>query len=80
LIIPSDLAGYINVNSYVDFKIKQKIIKFKIIILLHSLSDYMVLTVKRYLKIYKKYDHGTINKLKYIILAQRVATTHNATY
>jgi hypothetical protein len=35
--------------------------------LLDSLGDYIVLTLKKWL--YKKYDHGTINELKYIILA-----------
>jgi hypothetical protein len=44
-------------------------------IFLHSLYDYMVLIVKN---IYcKKYDHETINKFKYVLLAQRVIATHN---
>jgi hypothetical protein len=40
----------------------------------------MVLTIKKYLKIYKKYDHGTINKLNYIISAHKVVTIHNAAH
>jgi hypothetical protein len=46
--------------------------------LLDFLDDYMVLTLKKWL--YKKLDHGTINELKYIILAQRVVITHNASH
>jgi hypothetical protein len=46
-------------------------------ILLQSLGDYMVLTVKKCLKIYKKYNHVTINKFKYIISVQRVIAVHN---
>jgi hypothetical protein len=38
--------------------------------LLDSLSDYMVLTLKKWL--YKKSDHETINELKYTISAQKV--------
>jgi hypothetical protein len=34
-------------------------------ILLDSLDDYMILTLKKWL--YKKLDHGTINELNYII-------------
>jgi hypothetical protein len=37
------------------------------IILLSSFGDYMILTVKWCLKIYKKYDDITINEFKYII-------------
>jgi hypothetical protein len=47
-------------------------------ILVSSLGDYMVLTLKKWL--YKKSDHEIINKFKYIILAQRVVVTHNATH
>jgi hypothetical protein len=47
-------------------------------ILLDSLSDYTVLTLKKWL--YKKSDHGTINEFKYIISAQRVVVAHNATH
>jgi hypothetical protein len=36
--------------------------------------------IKKYLKIYKKYDHGIINWHKYIILAQRVITVHNVSH
>jgi hypothetical protein len=36
-------------------------------ILLHSLVDYKILKLKKCLKIYRKYYHGTINELKYII-------------
>jgi hypothetical protein len=44
--------------------------------LLYFLSDYMVLTVK-ILKIYKKLDHATINKLNFsVILAQAVVAVH----
>jgi hypothetical protein len=32
---------------------------------------------KECLKIYKKYDHGTINKLKYTISTQWVVAVHN---
>jgi hypothetical protein len=46
--------------------------------LLVPLSDYMVLTLRKGL--YKKLDHKTINELKYIISAQRVVVTHNATH
>jgi hypothetical protein len=42
------------------------------IILLHSFSDYRVLIAKKYLNIYKKYNHRIINELKYIILIHRV--------
>jgi hypothetical protein len=48
------------------------------ITLLDSLRDYMILTLKKWL--YKKLDHGTINELKYIISAQRVAVAHIATH
>jgi predicted nucleotidyltransferase len=48
------------------------------IILSVSLSDYMVLTLKTGL--YKKSDHGIINKLKYIISAQRVIVDYNVTH
>jgi hypothetical protein len=37
--------------------------------LLYSLDDYKILTVKK-LKIYKEYDHGTINKLRYSLHLQ----------
>jgi hypothetical protein len=38
--------------------------------LLHSLGDYMVLTIKMFKNIYgKKYDHETINKFSYILPA-----------
>jgi hypothetical protein len=47
--------------------IKQNIIKFKMTMLLYSLGDYMILTLKKWL--YKKSDHRTINELKYIISA-----------
>jgi hypothetical protein len=33
-------------------------------ILLHSLGDYRILTIKRCLNIYKKYDHGTNKQTK----------------
>jgi hypothetical protein len=46
--------------------------------LLVSLSDYMVLTLKKWL--YKKSDHGIINEIKYIISAQKVVVAHNATH
>jgi hypothetical protein len=48
--------------------------------LLHSLGDYMVLTTKKCIEIYKKYDHKIINKGKYIILAQRVVVVHNTAH
>jgi hypothetical protein len=32
------------------------------------------------LKIYKKYDNGTINKLMYIISVQRVVTVHHVAH
>jgi hypothetical protein len=35
---------------------------------------------KQCLKIYKKYDHGSIKELKYIILAQRVVAVHNTAH
>jgi hypothetical protein len=39
-------------------------------ILLHSLDDYVVLTIIFFIKIHrKKEDHETINEFKYIILA-----------
>jgi hypothetical protein len=44
---------YIYVNLYINFKLSRMIAKFKIKILLHSLGDYMILTVI-FLKIYKK--------------------------
>jgi hypothetical protein len=47
------------------------------IVLLYFLDDYGVVAVKKYLKIYKKYDYRTINELQYIISAQRVITDHN---
>jgi hypothetical protein len=41
------------------------------IILLYSLGDYMVLTIKNILNIYcEKYDHETINEFKYILPAR----------
>jgi hypothetical protein len=45
--------SYIYVNPHLDFKLS-KIVKFKITTLLHSFTDYMILTVKKCLKIYKK--------------------------
>jgi hypothetical protein len=48
--------------------------------LLHSLSDYKILIVKKYLKIYKKYDHKIINELNYIVSVQRVVTVHNGAH
>jgi hypothetical protein len=48
------------------------------IILLHSISDYMVLTIKNIYN--KKYNHETIKKFKYIISAQRVIVAHIATH
>jgi hypothetical protein len=42
--------------------------------------DYIILTVKKYSKIYKKYDHRKINEFNYIISAQRVIITHNTTH
>jgi hypothetical protein len=35
---------------------------------------------KNCLKIYKKYDHETINKIMYIISAKRVVIVHNVAY
>jgi hypothetical protein len=35
---------------------------------------------KKCLKIYKKLDHRTINKFKYIILTQRVVAVHNVAH
>jgi hypothetical protein len=46
--------------------------------LLYFLGDYMILTLKKWL--YKKSDHETINKLKYIISVQRVVVIHNVAY
>jgi hypothetical protein len=46
--------------------------KFKITTLLHFFSDYMILTAKKYLNIYKKYDYEIINEFKYILSTQRV--------
>jgi hypothetical protein len=40
------------------------------IILLDSLGDYMLLTLKKWL--YEKLEHGTINESNYIISTQRV--------
>jgi hypothetical protein len=45
--------------------------------LLDPLGDYMVLTLKKWL--YKKSDHRIIDELKYIISAQRLVMSHNAT-
>jgi hypothetical protein len=45
--------------------------------LLYFFTDYMILTVKKYLKIYKKYKHKIINEFKYIFLTQRVIIAHN---
>jgi hypothetical protein len=42
-----------------------------------TLLDSLVLTLKW---LYKKYDHGTINELKYIVLVQRVVIAHNVTH
>jgi hypothetical protein len=42
-----------------------------------TLLDSLVLTLKL---LYKKYDHRTINELKYIILVQRVVIAHNVTH
>jgi hypothetical protein len=70
---------YIYVNLYVDSNSSKKI-KLKITTLLHSIDDYMILTVKKYLKIYKKYDHRIINELKYIISVKRVVVSHNTTH
>jgi hypothetical protein len=47
------------------------IIKISIITLLHFVGDYRVLTIKKCLKIYKKYYHETINKLKYVLFQSR---------
>jgi hypothetical protein len=47
-------------------------------ILLDSLVDYIVLTLKKWL--YKKSDPKTINELKYIILIQRVVVAPNVTH
>jgi hypothetical protein len=44
--------SYIYINSHVDSNSNKKIIKIKMTILLHSINDYMILTVKIYLKIY----------------------------
>jgi hypothetical protein len=85
LITSRDAAGFQNILYLYKFicwfQFKQKIIKLKIIALLHSLGDYMVLTVKIFTTIYcKKYDHETINKFKYILPVQRVVAEHNATH
>jgi hypothetical protein len=37
---------YIYINLHIDFKLSKKIIKFKIITLLHSFDDYIILTAK----------------------------------
>jgi hypothetical protein len=55
-------------------------IKLKMTTLLHFLSDYRILIVKRCSKIYRKYDHKIINELKYIILIEIVVTIHNVTH
>jgi hypothetical protein len=59
--------SYIYVNSYINFKLNKNTVKFKITTLLHSFGDYMILTVKKYLKINKKYDHEIIKEFKYIL-------------
>jgi hypothetical protein len=46
--------SYIYVNLYINFKLNKNTVKFKITTLLHSFGDYMILTVKKYLKINKK--------------------------
>jgi hypothetical protein len=38
--------SYIYVNSHIYFKLNKKIVKFKIIILLHYFGDYMIPAVK----------------------------------
>jgi hypothetical protein len=49
------------------------------ITLLHSLDDYMVLTLKIFKNIYrKKYDHETINKFKYIQMWHISSYGHNS--
>jgi hypothetical protein len=48
------------------------------IMLLDSLGDYMVLTLKNWL--YKKLNHRALNKINYIISTQIVAVAHNATH
>jgi hypothetical protein len=35
---------------------------------------------KKCFKIYEKYDHGIINKLKHIISAEKMIVVHNATH
>jgi hypothetical protein len=40
----------------------------------------MILTVQKYLKIYKKYDLEIINEFKYILLTYKVVVTHNTTH
>jgi hypothetical protein len=71
---------YIYVNLHIDFKLSKKIIKFKIITLLHSFDDYIILTIKKYLNICKKYDREIINKFNYILSNQRLVVAHNVTH
>jgi hypothetical protein len=40
----------------------------------------MILSVKKYLKIYKKYDHKIINEFNYIISIHRVIIVHNVAH
>jgi hypothetical protein len=47
---------------------------------MHSLSDYMILTLKMFKSIYcKRYDHKTINEFKYILTPQIVVAAYNVT-
>jgi hypothetical protein len=67
--------SYIYVNSYVNFNLNKKIIKFKITILLHPISYYSI-TSKNTQRYIKKYNHEIKNELNYIIWIQKVTTTH----
>jgi hypothetical protein len=40
--------SYVYVNSHVDFNLNKKIIKLKMITLLHSLDGYMVIIIKMF--------------------------------
>jgi hypothetical protein len=66
---------YIYMNLYINSNLNKNIIKFKIILLLDSIGDYMTLILKKCL--YKKMNLGTINKLKYIISVKKVIVSHN---
>jgi hypothetical protein len=49
--------------------------------LLHSISDYMILTIKIFKNIYyKKYDYKIINEFKYILVIQRMIEANNTSH